>query len=564
MFFITHHSSLSTHRSSFIIHHSSFPKGGAELNVRIILSSLGMLLLVFAAVMGVPLLVAIFYEGESARAAGRAVPVALWHLEIRAFSIAIGISAVAGFVLRMLSRRTQAKDLTVREGFAVVAIAWALLAAVGALPFYLYGQDRLASYTNCYFETISGLTTTGSSILLDIEALPNGLLFWRSFTHWIGGMGIVVMAVAIFPALGMGGYQLFRAEVSQASREKLTPRINETAKILWGVYALFTLVLTLLLWLPGKLMPVGKMSLFDALCQTFGCLATGGFSTRNGSIADFHSVYIDIVITIFTFLAGMNFVLHYQALRGNVGALLKDKQTQFYATVIGMAIAVVTMSVFFIKPAVPVNSPVQFASEQAKQKYVQTEQAKVATLPGALHHAAFEVVTTNCSCGFATADYDLWPNFCRYLLVLLMFFGGCAGSTSGGLKMIRVMLLLKMARREIDKMIRPRAVLPVKLGGQVVDEDALRNVASLFVLWLSVFAGATLIMTWFVPDIESAFSAVACTMGGVGPGLATVGPMQNFNDVALPGKWVLSACMLLGRLEIFSIVMLLFAKTWRR
>ena len=501
--------------------------------------------------MGVPLLVAIFYEGESARAAGKAISTAVWHEEIRAFSIAIAVSAVAGFFLRILSRGTSAKDLTVREGFAVVSAAWAILAAVGALPFYLSGQAGFQSYTNCYFETISGLTTTGSSILGDIESLPNGLLFWRSFTHWIGGMGIVVLAVAIFPALGVGGYQLFRAETSGASKERLKPRITETAKLLWGVYVLLTIVLTLLLW--------PKMSLFDSLCHTFGCLATGGFSTKNASIAHFQSVYVDVVITVFTFLAGINFVLHYQALRGNLKPLLHDSQTRFYTAVILISITVVTLSVWLIKPTPPAGSPVTFTSE-----HVAKEQAKLATLPGALRYATFQVVTINSTCGFVTTNYDLWPNFCRFLLVLLMFFGACAGSTSGSLKAIRIILLLKMARREIEKMIRPRAVLPVKLAGQVVDEGALHNIAGLFILWLAVFALATAVMTWFVPDIESAFSAVACTMAGVGPGLATVGPMQNFDAVATPGKWVLSACMLLGRLEIYSIIMLLFPRTWRR
>ncbi|HUU69858.1 MAG TPA: TrkH family potassium uptake protein [Planctomycetota bacterium] len=507
-----------------------------------------MLLLIFAAVMGVPLLVAIFYEGPAARAAGAVISQAAWHQEIRAFSIAIGVSAAAGFVLRVLSRGARAKEITVREGFAVVGIAWAALAAVGALPFYFSGQPGFETYTNCYFESISGLTTTGSSILANIEILPNGLLFWRSFTHWIGGMGIVVLAVAIFPALGIGGYQLYRAEVSGTTKEKLTPRITETAKILWGVYVLFTIVLTLLL-LP-------KMSLFDALCQTFGCLATGGFSTKNLSIAAFNSVYVDVVIMVFTFLAGINFTLHYQALRGNLRSLLQDSQTRFFTGSVLLAIVLVTVSTWLTTPMPKEGRPVTEA--------VRAEQAKVATLPGALHRSAFEVVTTHSACGFVTADYDLWPNFCRVLLVLLMFMGGCAGSTSGGLKSIRILLLLKMARREIDKMIRPRAVLPVKLAGQAVDESVLQNVGALFILWLMIFAVATIVMTWFVPNIETALSAVACTMGGVGPGLAGVGPMQNFNGVATPGKWILSACMLLGRLEIYSIIMLMFRKTWRR
>jgi len=535
-----------------------------------------MLLLVFACLMVVPLLVSLFYGVEPA---GRALysgamlqnPLqdGLVRHERTAFGIAIAVSALAGLALRVLCRGSQARDLSVRDGFAVVTLAWITLAAMGAVPFCLAGRlgdagsasptFAFRSYTNCYFETISGLTTTGSSILEDVESLPNGLLFWRSFTHWIGGMGIVVLAVAIFPALGIGGYQLYRAETSGVSRERLSPRIAESAKLLWGVYLLLTVVLVLLL-LP-------RMSLFDALCQTFGTVATGGFSTRNASIGGFGSFYVEMVVMVFTFISGISFVLHYQAFRGNFAPLLKDKQAQFLSASILISIVLVTASVYLVKPARSPGSVLgrgTIEQQAEEEQHIEEQRRKVDSLPGALRYAAFQVVTINCTCGFGTADFDLWPNFTRFLLVTLMFCGASAGSTSGSLKCIRVILLLKMARREIDKMIRPRAVLPVKLGGEVVDDEALRNVMGLFILYLLIFALATVIMTWFLPDLESAFSSVACTMGGVGPGLSTVGPARTFAGVATPGKWVLSACMLLGRLEIYSIVLLLSSRTWKR
>ena len=514
-----------------------------------------MLLLFFAGIMILPLVVSIFYEGETA---GRQIAQQDWNREIFAFGVAIILTAAAGVGLKLLGRGSLAREVGIRDGFAVVSLAWATLSIFGALPFYLSGFPAFESFTNSFFETISGLTTTGSSILNDVEALPNGLLFWRSLTHWLGGMGIVVLAVAIFPALGMGGYQLYRAEAAGPTMARLSPRITETAKLLWGVYLLLTVAETFLLWLPA-LWGAPKMSLFDALCHTFGTLATGGFSTRNASIATFNSVYVDVVIMIFMYLGGISFVLQYQILKRNFGQIKKDKQAHFFTGMLLVSILLVTISVYGAEPGASAGSSQQWSPEA-----LDAERAKVSTIPGALRYAAFQVVSIGSTCGFATADFDLWPNFCRFLLILLMFIGACAGSTSGSLKAMRIMLLLKMARREIERMIRPRAVLQVKLGGEVVDDGVLNNIVSLFVLYLGIFAAATALMCWFVPDIVSAFSSVAATMGGVGPGLALVGPMRNYREVATAGKWVLCACMLLGRLEIYAILIIVFPRTWRR
>jgi len=525
-----------------------------------------MLLIFFAAIMLLPLAVSFIYDGTptwETPAGWRTWLHSIAQLfrltdEQLGFAVAIVFSALGGFLIRILGRGASAKEVGIRDGFAVVSLAWAILAFFGALPFFLSGFPELRSFTDCYFETISGLTTTGSSILSNVEGLPRGLLFWRSFTHWLGGMGVVVLAVAIFPALGIGGYRLYRAETPGPTKERLSPRIRETAKLLWGVYLLLTVAETTLLMLPA-LWGDPKMDLFDALCQTFATLATGGFSTKNSSIAAFDSVYVDVIIMLFMYLGGISFVLHYQILTGNFQKIRSDRQAHFFTILLLISIALVTVSVYSTQPC---EAPEYRGSHTAQELAVERE--KVSTLPGALRYAAFQVVSIGSTCGFATADFDLWPNFCRLLLILLMFIGASAGSTSGSLKTIRIILLLKMARREIERMIRPRAVFSVKLAGEVVEEDVLSNVSSLFLLYLAIFALSTALMCWFVPDIPSAFSSVAATMGGVGPGLALVGPMRNYAEVATPGKWLLCGCMLLGRLEIYSILIVLLPRTWRR
>jgi len=516
--------------------------------LRAIFSALGTVLTLYAGIMVIPLLVSIFYRDK---AAGIEISDETHWRVIWAFIRAIVLTGAAGLIMRLLARGMRTSELTIRDGFVVVAISWIILAFFGSLPFYWSGIDVFRSFTNSYFETISGLTTCGSSVITNIEALPNGLLFWRSFTHWLGGVGIIVLVVAILPALGIGGYNLYRAETPGPTKERLSPRIAETAKILWGVYLLLTLVMTLLLW--------PKMSLFDALCQTFGALSTGGFSTKNLSIAGFDSLYVEVVVIVFMYLGGITFTLHYQILKGDFRSIWKEKQAIFLTILLLVSIGLTTITIYVIPPKEPADSSQQFEVE-----HVAAEQAKLKTLPGALRYASFQVVSVGSTCGYATADFDLWPNFARLLLILLMFTGANAGSTSGSLKTVRIILLFKFAKREIKKMVQRRAVLPIKYAGETVPDEVVNNVLSFFVLYISVFAFATLLMLWFVPDIITAFTAVAATMGCVGPGLAMVGPMRNYELVADAGKWILSACMLLGRLEIYSILIILMPGTWRR
>ena len=415
-----------------------------------------------------------------------------------------------------------------REGFAIVTFGWTFFALFGALPFVFSGA--IPSYLNAFFETMSGFTTTGSTILTDIEAMPPSLLLWRSLTQWLGGMGIIVLSLAILPMLGVGGMQLFKAEVPGPTTDRLKPRIQDTAKLLWGVYVLLTCVEILLLM-------AGGMSFFDGLNHAFTTMATGGFSTRNASVAAYNSAYIDWVITIFMFLAGVNFSLHYLALRGKIGDFIRNEEFLFYSSLVIVGTALITM----------LNIG--------------------GTYPGFLdnlRYSAFQVVSIITTTGFGTADYELWPVLCQYLLVFFMFIGGCAGSTGGGMKVARILLLFKHAQVQVYRLIHPRAVRLVKLGDRPVDKDVMQSILGFFALYLGVFVAASFVMAATGMDLDSAGGSVIATLSNIGPGLGSVGPVDNFAHVPATGKLVLAFCMLLGRLELFTVLVLVFPSFWRK
>ena len=393
-------------------------------------------------------------------------------------------------------------------------------------------SGAIPSFTDAFFETMSGYSTTGASVLSDIEALPHGVLFWRSLTHWIGGMGIIVLSLAILPFLGVGGMQLFKAEIPGPVVDKLAPRIAQTAKILWVVYAILTAVETALLMLGG-------MSLFDALCHTFGTMATGGFSTRNASVTAFGSAYIEYVIILFMAIAGANFSLHYHALRGNLQVYWRSHEFRFYLMLIGGAVVLIAA-----------------ASTFRTGNYATWEEAFRKTL--------FQVVSIVTTTGFATDDYELWTVSAQLILLGLMFVGGCAGSTGGGMKVMRVHLLLKFVIREVTRLIHPRAVVPVRMAGAPVDRDVVANVLGFFVLYILIYGTGTFLMSALGMDIPTAMGAVAATLGNVGPGLGDVGPLDNYGFVPAMGKWLLSLLMLMGRLEIYTVIVLLSRSTWQR
>ncbi|MDH3453692.1 MAG: TrkH family potassium uptake protein [Desulfuromonadales bacterium] len=480
------------------------------MNITLTLRILGALLLFLAIALLLPVPFSWIY-GDGAAAA---------------FVLSSIISATCGGLL--FSRFRSETDLSVREGFAVVTFGWTLFALFGALPFVFTGA--IPSYLDAFFETMSGFTTTGSTILIDIEAMPKSLLLWRSLTQWLGGMGIIVLSLAILPMLGVGGMQLFKAEVPGPTADRLKPRIQDTAKLLWGVYVLLTGAEVLLLM-------AGGMSFFDGINHAFTTMATGGFSTRNASVAAYDSAYIDWVITFFMFLAGVNFSLHYLALRGKIGDFIRNEEFLFYTgllTVGTMLIALLNMGSVY--PDFLDN----------------------------LRFSAFQVVSIMTTTGFGTADYELWPVLCQYLLMFSMFIGGCAGSTGGGIKVARILLLFKHAQVQVFRLIHPRAVRLVKLGERPVDKDVMQSILGFFALYLGVFVAASFIMAGIGMDLPSAGASVIATLSNIGPGLGSVGPVDNFAHVPAVGKLVLAFCMLLGRLELYTVLVLVFPSFWRK
>lgn len=419
-------------------------------------------------------------------------------------------------------------EIRKREGYIVVSLGWIVMSLFGALPFVIHGS--IPSYTDAFFETMSGFTTTGASILNNIESLPHGLLFWRSVTQWLGGMGMIVLSLAILPVLGIGGMQLFVAEVPGPTKDKIHPRIRETAKRLWGIYVILTVVET------GLLM-IGGMTFFDAVCHSFTTMATGGFSTKQDSIAFYQSPYIQYVLTAFMFLAGMNFSLHYHYMHRNFKTVAKNDEFRFYT---GMIIF------FTIIIAVPLMI----------KQYAGPEQSFRASI--------FQVVSIVTTTGFVSADYESWGSFYQVLFFLLLFTGGCAGSTGGGIKVVRHQLLIKNSMLELRRLVHPRAVIPVRFNKISVPQEIIYNILAFFLFYIMIFVVGTLLMSLIGLDFMSAMGSVATSLGNVGPAIGSVGPVSNFAHIDPAGKWILSFLMLLGRLELFTVLIIFSPSFWKR
>ncbi len=479
---------------------------------RYILNTVGVLTLFFGGTMLVPLAFDLYAMDRS----------------LMPMVKAMGITLVCGMALMALFRHEKTETMSQREGMAIVSLGWTAIGLFGALPFYF--SDASFFFVDAFFESVSGFTTTGSSILTDIEGLSPGLLVWRSFIQWLGGMGIIVLSIAILPFLGVGGMQLYKAEVPSPVPDKLKPRIRDTALILWKVYALFTVAETLLLM-------IGGMTFFDALNHAFTTMPTGGFSTKNASVADFDSVYIDVVITVFMLLAGINFSLHYQVLKGRPLALWKDSECRFYLVMCLILTVVVTANIY-------------------RTVYADAGQA--------LRYAAFQVVSILTTTGYATADYELWPGMSQTIIFLCMFVGASAGSTGGGMKCLRIMLGFKYCYKELFSMIHPRSVSHIKIGGKTVPEDVVRSVLGFLALYMALFAISTVLLAGTGVDFVTALGAVAATIGNIGPGFGMVGPVENFAQIPYWGKWLLSWCMLLGRLEIYTLIIVVVPEFWRK
>jgi len=430
-------------------------------------------------------------------------------------------------------RRTRFKgDILPREGFAIVTLAWTAAAFFGALPFLFTGT--IQGFIPAWFESMSGFSTTGATIFTDIEALPHGVLFWRSFTQWLGGMGIIVLAIAILPYLGVGGMQLFKAEVPGPTPERLRPRITQTAKLLWLVYLGLTALEALLLMLGG-------MDLFDASTHSLATMATGGFSPKNASIAHFESPYIHYVIILFMYLAGVNFALHFKAAAGRLD-YFKDHEWRFYTGLL-LGAAVLLMVLNLAGGSYPLS---------------------LAGVEHALRDGLFQSVSIGTTTGFVTADYELWVPGAIMVLFILFFTGGMAGSTGGGPKAVRILLLLQQTAKEMRKHLHPRAVLLIRVGRRVVKEDVLANVLGFVILYALLFiAGATALALLGV-DFVTALGASAATVGNIGPGLGAVGPTDNYGWMSDSALVVMSFLMLVGRLEIYTVLLLFHPETWRK
>jgi trk/ktr system potassium uptake protein len=478
---------------------------------RYILNIVGILTLFFGLTMIFPLFVGLYYQDQSV------IPVLK----------SMGITVIAGLVFHILFRSAKAESISQREGMAIVAIGWTAVGLFGALPFYI---GNGLSFVDAFFESVSGFTTTGSSILTNIEALSKGLLFWRSFIQWLGGMGIIVLSVAILPFLGLGGMQLYKAEVPSPVPDKLKPRIRDTARILWKVYALISLAEVILLMLGG-------MDLYDSLCHTFTTMPTGGFSTQNASIAHFNSAYFDTIFIIFMILAGINFSLHYQMLKGKPLAFWRDSECRFFFGVVIILTAVVSFNIY--------GSVYEKIGE-------------------ALRYGAFQVVSIVTTTGYATADYEKWPAMSQLILLLCMFLGASAGSTGGGVKCLRVMLCFKFCYKELFSIIHPHAVTHIKIGGKTVPEDVMRSILGFLALYIGIFALSSVLLAGLGVDLVTSFGAVAACLGNIGPGFGLVGPADNFAQIPYLGKWLLIWCMLLGRLEVFTVIIFLVPEFWRK
>ncbi|MEA3283057.1 MAG: TrkH family potassium uptake protein [Euryarchaeota archaeon] len=435
------------------------------------------------------------------------------------------ISAVITFVVGIVSglKTHEIDDLQIKESFTIVAMGWFSVALFGSLPYILSDITLL----DALFESMAGFTTTGSTILPTIEECSKSLLFWRSFTQWLGGMGIIVLFLAILPKLAVAGRDLFRAEVPDPIGDKLSPRLSQTAKILWSVYVGFSAVEVLLLWLSG-------MTFYDALCTAFSTMSTGGFSPHSESIAFFHSPLIEYIVIFFMFVAGANFALHYWVLRGGVEHLFRDSEFRLYTCIVLFATLLIALVLW---------STHGFDS---------------------IRLGLFQVVSVITTTGFATADFDTWPNATKMTLFLLMFIGGCAGSTGGGMKVVRLLLLIRYGYHELFRSLHPKAILPVRLGRQMVPQGVMEGILSFFILYIFIFAVASLILSIFGMDIVSATSAAATALGNVGPGFNIIGPAANFDGVHPIGKLVLILCMWIGRLEIFTVLVLLIPDFWRK
>ena len=494
-----------------------------KLNYKIIFHFLGLLLLFNGGFMLLAALISYIYKD------GVTLPIVYSGL----------IALFIGGLIMLITKKPN-KEMGKREGYIVVTFGWLIMALSGTMPYLL--TDAIPNFTNAFFETISGYTTTGSTILNDIESLPEGLLFWRSLTHWIGGMGIIVLAIAILPLLGIGGMQLFAAEAPGPSADKLHPRITDTAKRLWLIYFGYTAAETILLSVAG-------MSFFDAINHSMSTLSTGGFSTKNGSLAYWNDQpIIQYIVITFMFLAGTNFVLSYFAFKGKIQKIIMDEEFKLYFKFIAIFTVTAACIIYFNADvtASTINHPMVLGEAESS-----------------IRHSLFQVLAIVTTTGFVTADYTLWTPFLMVFFFGLMFLGGSAGSTAGGIKVVRHLLTIKNGFVEFKRTLHPNAILPVRYNKKAISGNIVFNILAFFILYMLSFIVGALGFSMLGLDFESAIGVAASSLGNVGPALGDFGPVDNFYNMPVLGKWWCSFLMLIGRLELFTVLILFTPFFWR-
>ena len=493
------------------------------MNIKLLVKIISILLLIVSGFMIFPIIAACYY-GES-------------HI-IKYFVIPIVISLIFFIIIKIITLHQQQKALSTKGGFIFVALSWITVSLLGAIPYYFSGY--FPSFTDSFFESISGFTTTGATILSDIEALPKAILFWRGLTQWLGGMGIVVLTVAIFPLLGIGGLQLIRAEAPGPSVDKITPKIAGTAKILWFTYIAFTVIQTILLVLGG-------LNFFDALTHTFATLATGGFSPRNGSLGYYNSAFVDWVTMLFMLMGGINFIVYFKLITGKFQSIARSTELKAYLTIFIVSTLIIAFNL---------HGNNLHGNNLNGKSYE--------TIGNSLRFAGFQAASIMTTTGFITGDYKNWPMLSQAIIFILMFVGGCSGSTGGGIKVIRIVTLVKQGINEIKLLIRPRGIYSIRIDKKVVKKRLVYSVSGFVILYFFFIFFLTVITASGNHDLFTSFSAAVSAIGNVGPGFGKIGPINNYGFFQEYIKWFLSFGMLAGRLEIYTVLALFLPTFWKK
>ena len=484
-------------------------------NTRMVFRTMGALLLIEAVFMTMALFVSLWY-GEA---------------DSGVFLLSTIITLLAGVIGLLVGRRAESR-MGEREGYVIVAMVWVVFSAFGLLPYYLSGQ--VPSLTDAWFESMSGFTTTGATIIPDLEVITHGLLFWRSLTQWIGGMGIIVLSIAILPIFGLNGMQLYAAEVSGLTYEKVSPRIADTAKMMWSIYVLLTVTEVVALWLCG-------MDMFDAVCHSFSTIATGGFSTHNNSLEYYDSAAIHYTVTFFMFISGINFVLLIYLLRGKTRYFFKDEELRWYSVAVAMFAVLLTMGLYVARPG---------------WSGVEMERA--------FRDSIFTVISSMTSTGYTISDYMYWPVVAWVVIFFLMLTGACAGSTAGGIKWVRLAIIMKNGVAEFQRRIHPNAIIPVKLNEKAVPQQTINNIMAFLIFYVFIIVVTVVIFCATGVDFDEAIGSAVSAIGNVGISIGQFGPAGTYAEFPVVAKWVMSFVMLIGRLEIFTVLLLFTRALWRK